>query len=128
MGWAIRCKNCGLRDFVDNEGTYRCPNCGKKVKAYRCGLPPKTIGMPNVIDDTLPKRYDMELGTVITSRSQRDRVAKEKGLEIISVQEWKDKHPEIEPVSKKAFSYKGQIDRRSTAERRHVRNIEAEIW
>lgn len=88
------------------EHAYRC-TCGERTRMYfplsdypfpeelpcRCGK--KLVrffeGAPGMQPDIWVPYHDHGLGVTVTSRSQRDRIAKEKGLSIVSTEEFNKK-------------------------------------
>jgi hypothetical protein len=85
------------------EHSYRC-ECGERATIYyainqypypeelpcRCGkrLVRFFERAPGMAPDIWHPYYDHQLGSVVTSRAQRDRVAKEKGLAIMGREEF----------------------------------------
>jgi hypothetical protein len=83
-----------------------------------------TLEIPNVIGDELRAGshgfYDQGLGAEVRSKSERRRIAEEKGLIMKSpAEEWRDK--EKPNVKGRAIIYPGQTSHNSSAERGGVR-------
>lgn len=112
-----KCPKCGWREFEAGK----CSMCGARVKAYQAGPPPRQKGCPNVVPDKLAKHMDYAAGVEITSRSQRNRVYEQMGLQQTSIAERRRKHGTNAPRKPGiAYSYGGQRRHKSTAERREI--------
>ncbi len=88
-------------------------------ETYQCGAP-KEAGLGDVVGDFMHKHYDWSAGCWITSRSQRNRVYAEKGLNVKSAAEFRKQH-DLPDHGKRFMSYRGQKDHRSSAEVEGVR-------
>ena len=115
MVYSFRCPKTGLPDIVDSAGLHKC-DCGEYHEAHPCGAPPRQEGFPNVIGDELRKHYDWGAGREFTSKSERRKAYKDKGLTMNSASEHKREHGTSysKPI---AVSYAGQTRHTSTAER-----------
>lgn len=120
MTYAIRCTKVGICEFVDGPGRHRCPLCGKMHTAYQCGAPPKQRGGMNVIPEIRPY-FDFGAGVQITSRAQRRRAYRERGMNLNSTAEHKRHHGDGCWNPGRVISYPGQQNHTSAAEREGVR-------
>ena len=120
MSWAYRCSQTGLVDFCDGPGLQTC-SCGQEHEAYEVGAG-DTGGPVNIVGDKLPKHFDWGVCEWIDSRARRKSLYKAKGLRFQSRGEYRANHGGLESWGRKAFSYAGQKDRRSSDEKfRHTR-------
>ena len=118
MGYVFRCPKTQLVEFFDSPGRHECPFCPGQHETYQSGVE-KQEGFPNVIGDELAKHFDWAAGCEINSKTQRRRIYKEKGLVLKSFSEER-RHRDI-PKTGTGYSYPGQKDHRSTAEKAVVR-------
>lgn len=119
MNYAFRCDKTGLVEFAYSADGHPCPHCGKAHETYQCGAP-KEAGQGSVVPDFMHKHYDWAAGCEITSRSQRNRVYAEKGLNVKSAREFRKQH-NLPDHKHRFMSYPGQKDHRSSAETGGVR-------
>ncbi len=120
MSYAFRCDKTGLPEIVDCPGTHPCPFCSGKHEAYETGIE-KSEGMPSIHDDKLRPHFDHAAGCEISSKSQRRRIYKEKGLRLKSYTEHYRHNPKPGPKPGTVISYPGMTSRKSSAERHYVR-------
>lgn len=117
------------------EHAYRC-ECGEKIHVYfevgqypypneypcKCGrsLVRFFEGAPSIEPDIWNPYYDHQLGEVVTSRAQRDRVAKEKGLVIMGKEEFERSKNNHRPKDEFTFTEREQKLWRESAEKAHA--------
>lgn len=80
--------------------------------------------------DKLHPFFDYACGERITSKSQRRRIYKQKGLRLKSVAEHKRQYPDeftVNTHQKKGVSYRGQKHHKSAAEREGVRTGKGQL-
>lgn len=93
------------------EHSYRCA-CGRTTNVYfdlsqypfpealPCGCGGQLVRFfehaPGMVPDIWIPHYDHQLGCVVTSRQQRDAVAKEKGFSAVGEKEYQRRHEETE--------------------------------
>jgi hypothetical protein len=113
--WAYRCPNCGLPDFAPGEGIYPCSLCSTPCEAEQRGLVRNddgTISAPFVIGDELHghgRDFNWAAGQSFTSKSERDRVLKAKGLSMMGFKEaQREGLLGSHPSPTMTYSYKGQ--------------------
>jgi len=132
-GYAYKCPVCG-GGFVDGPEPLVC--CGETRTPYRCGLsiekldlepldcdpdgdasqapqwPKSEIGFPYVIGDELHghgRDFNWAAGQSFTSKSERDRVLKAKGLSMMGFKEaQREGLLGSHPSPTMTYSYKGQ--------------------
>ena len=123
MSWAYRCSETGIIEFPESGGKHSCQYCDGEHLAYQIGAPPAEEGIraPHVIGDELNKHFDWAAGCEIDSKSQRRRIYKQKGLRLKSIDEHYRDNPAPNIPSGKTFSFKGQTNHRTAAERYAVR-------
>jgi len=142
----IVCAKCGmpLSDEVASDPPERCNSgwqssrrCnGRKwiaqedyqarIDAARKASQPEPVQLPegfgaNVIPDSMSEYFDWSLGARISSRSQREKLAAEKGCIVTSAAENYREHGVPHQAGKTAISFAGQKHHKSTAERAGVR-------
>ncbi len=120
MSWVVRCSKTGMCDWVESSGLHLC-SCGGKHKAYEAGAPPKERGATSVIPDTLRSHFDWSVCRQIESRSQRNRIYADKGMNLNSIAEDNRNYGDGCWGRSRAVSYSGQRSHKSTAERGGVR-------
>lgn len=114
------------------EHAYRCV-CGEKIhvffdrsqypfpESYPCKCGRSLVrffeGAPSMQPDIWNPYYDHQLGAMVTSRSERDRIAKEKGLVIMGKEEFKRSQDAHHEKDEFAFSPQEQKLYRESAEK-----------
>lgn len=116
MSFVYYCNKVLIPEWVDGPGVYDCPHCGCRHEAYEAGPPAPEPGMPNIVSDKIPKHHDWAAGCDISSRSQRKRVYKQKGLRRMSLAEYNRKYGH-EGNRGVAYAYAGQKNHKSTSEK-----------
>lgn len=103
-------------------GWHECGHCGIWGNGVpeEHGAPASEEGMPNVTPDSFTPHMDWSLGRMVSSRSERNRLYAEGGMNMKSVKEaFRDK--DKPNINGKAVSYPGQTNHKSSAERGGVR-------
>ncbi len=112
MFMAYQCCSCGFKDFDDTQS---CASCGgMDWEAYEAGSKPAEKGAPTIFGDHINKYYDWNLSAYVNSRHERDKAYSEAGLELKSVKEHKNQHPNsFEATKGTIISFPGQKNRKS---------------
>ena len=112
MFTAYQCGTCGFKDFGDSEP---CAGCGSMTwEPYEAGGKPSEKGAPTIHGDYINKYYDWNLGVHVNSRHDRDKAYAEAGLELKSVKEHKNQHPNsFEAAKGTIISFPGQKNKKS---------------
>lgn len=119
MIYSLRCDLNNQFAYVEGDKitSATCPLCGS---SHACE-PTKLSFMPTVAfqGDELRKHMDWALGQEVTSKSERKRLYTAKGLREKSYSEHRRQHG-APPKSGVGYSYAGQTNNKSTAERRQL--------
>ena len=125
--YVLRCANCGDRDvsarMKDAQHYMPCPGCGRPR--------PQVFFAPQFTEDRLAQwkgpmgnGWSHALGAPMpTSRQERDRLAREKGVEFCSVAELRADNKEAAD----ALDYKAHVDA-GGARNDPTPNVAADVW